>query len=62
MRRTAAVVLGAVALLGVLAVPAGAVPDPVATVDCAVQDVTALVDPASLGVPTEIPLTGCLAP
>ncbi|AZM56036.1 hypothetical protein DMA15_28435 [Streptomyces sp. WAC 01529] len=62
MRRTAAVVLGAITLLGVLAVPASAVPDPVATIDCAVQDVTALVDPTALGVPTEIPLTTCLAP
>ncbi|MFH8610297.1 hypothetical protein ACH4D5_22730 [Streptomyces sp. NPDC018029] len=65
MRRSAAVILGAVALLGVLAAPASAVPDPVATVDCLAQapaEITALVDPASPGLPTEIPLTGCLAP
>ncbi|MFI8877816.1 hypothetical protein [Streptomyces sp. NPDC055243] len=65
MRRSAAVILGAVALLGVLAVPAGAVPDPVATVDCVAQaagDVTTLVDPASLGVPSEVPGAACLAP
>ncbi|MFK4065452.1 hypothetical protein [Streptomyces sp. NPDC029674] len=65
MRRTAAVILGAVALLGVLAAPASAVPDPVATVDClaaAAGDVTSLIDPASPGVPAEIPGTTCLAP
>ncbi|MER5256884.1 MULTISPECIES: hypothetical protein [unclassified Streptomyces] len=65
MRRSAAVILGAVALLGALAVPAGAVPDPVGTVDCVAQaagDVTTLVDPASLGVPSEVPGAACLAP
>ncbi|MGA4846142.1 hypothetical protein ACOBQB_07710 [Streptomyces sp. G5(2025)] len=65
MRRTAAVILGAVALLGALAGPAGAVPDPVATVDCltmAAGDLTSLVDPTAPGVPTEVPGTGCLAP
>ncbi|GGT82104.1 hypothetical protein GCM10010244_03080 [Streptomyces coeruleorubidus] len=60
-RVVSAVSLGA-ALLGVLASPAGAVPDPVATVDCAVQEVTGLVDPAGLGMPAEAPATGCLAP
>ncbi|MEV5342001.1 hypothetical protein AB0K93_26470 [Streptomyces sp. NPDC052676] len=54
--------LGAAALLGALASPAGAVPDPVATVDCAVQEVTGLVDLANPGVPTEVPGTACLAP
>ncbi|MFE0135458.1 hypothetical protein ACFWY6_28375 [Streptomyces sp. NPDC059037] len=65
MRRSAAVILGAVALMGVLAVPASAVPDPVATVDCVAQsagDVTSLVDPASPGVPAEVPGAACLAP
>ncbi|MGX8907265.1 hypothetical protein AB8O64_19010 [Streptomyces sp. QH1-20] len=62
MRRIAAVALGGLAFLGFLATPATAVPDPVATIECTVQDVTSLVDPASLGVPTEIPATGCLAP
>lgn len=65
MRRSAAVILGAVALLGALAVPASAVPDPVATVDCVAQaagDVTSLVDPASPGVPSEVPGAACLAP
>lgn len=62
MPRIAATVLVAVATVGCLATPAIAVPDPVATVDCAVQEVTGLVDPAGLGVPAEIPATGCLAP
>ncbi|MEV2252512.1 hypothetical protein AB0I94_18385 [Streptomyces sp. NPDC050147] len=65
MRRSAAVILGAVALLGVMAVPASAVPDPVATVDCVAQaagDVTSLVDPASPGLPSEVPGAACLAP
>lgn len=65
MRRSAAVILGAVALLGVIAVPASAVPDPVATVDCLTQstgDVTSLVDPSSPGLPSEVPGTACLAP
>ncbi|MEU5897076.1 MULTISPECIES: hypothetical protein [Streptomyces] len=65
MRRSAAVILGAVMLLGVLAVPASAVPDPLATVDCLTQatgDVTGLIDPASPGVPTEVPGAACLAP
>lgn len=65
MRRSAAVILGAVALLGVLSVPASAVPDPVSTVDCVAQsagDVTSLVDPASPGIPSEVPGAACLAP
>ncbi|MEV0529237.1 hypothetical protein AB0I66_38035 [Streptomyces sp. NPDC050439] len=65
MRRSAAVILGAVALLGALAVPAGAIPDPVGTVDCVTQaagDVTSLVDPASPGLPSEVPGAACLAP
>ncbi|MVO84482.1 hypothetical protein GPA10_06755 [Streptomyces sp. p1417] len=65
MRRIAAMTtmaIGTLALVGALAAPASAVPDPVATVDCAVQEVTGLVDPAGLGVPAEIPATGCLAP
>ncbi|MFD5701285.1 hypothetical protein [Streptomyces lasiicapitis] len=65
MRRIAAVAtmaLGTLALAGALAAPASAVPDPVATIDCAVADVTGLVDPANLGVPAELPATGCLAP
>ncbi|MEV6959424.1 hypothetical protein AB0M97_09505 [Streptomyces sp. NPDC051207] len=60
-RVLAAVALGT-ALFAVLASPAGAVPDPVATVDCAVAEVTGLVDPAGPGVPAEVPVTGCLAP
>ncbi|MFC8128006.1 hypothetical protein [Streptomyces sp. NPDC057302] len=65
MRRSAAVILGAVALLGAVAVPASAVPDPISTVDCLTQaagDVTTLVDPASPGLPSEVPGTACLAP
>ncbi|MFE6161725.1 hypothetical protein ACFQ7F_22755 [Streptomyces sp. NPDC056486] len=65
MRRSAAVILGAFALLGALAAPASAIPDPVGTVDCLAQaagDVTSLVDPASPGVPSEVPGTACLAP
>ncbi|MGW6061599.1 hypothetical protein [Streptomyces sp. NPDC055189] len=65
MRRSAAVILGAFALLGVLAAPASAIPDPVATVDCVAQaagDVTTLVDPASPGLPSEVPGAACLAP
>ncbi|MFD7236414.1 hypothetical protein ACFWAT_14050 [Streptomyces syringium] len=62
MRRIAAVAIGGLVFLGFLATPATAVPDPVATVDCAIQEVTGLVDPANLGVPTEVPATGCLAP
>ncbi|WP_030564146.1 hypothetical protein [Streptomyces aureocirculatus] len=65
MRRIAAVTtmaIGTLALVGALAAPASAVPDPVATIDCAVQDVTGLVDPTGLGVPPEVPATGCLAP
>lgn len=65
MRRSAAVILGAVALLGAIAVPAVAVPDPVATIDCVTQaagDVTSLVDPASPGLPSEVPGAACLAP
>ncbi|MCD9145706.1 hypothetical protein [Streptomyces albireticuli] len=62
MRRIAAAALVGLGFLGFLATPAVAVPDPVATVDCAVQEVTSLVDPASPGVPAEIPVVGCLAP
>ncbi|GGV41198.1 hypothetical protein [Streptomyces spectabilis] len=62
MRRIAALAVGTLALLGAVAAPASAIPDPLAVVDCAVQDVTGLVDPASLGVPAEVPATGCLAP
>ncbi|MFE0190170.1 hypothetical protein [Streptomyces sp. NPDC059008] len=65
MRRVITVTLGTLALLGVLASPAGAVPDPVGLLTCATQsagDITALVDPADLAAPAEIPLTSCLAP
>ncbi|WP_405663810.1 hypothetical protein [Streptomyces sp. RK9] len=65
MRRitaVAAMAVGTLALAGALAAPASAVPDPVATVDCAVTEVTGLVDLASPGVPAEVPGTGCLAP
>lgn len=62
MPRIAVTAVGVVAFLGLLATPAIAVPDPVATVDCAVQEVTGLVDLANPGVPTEVPGTGCLAP
>ncbi|CAL9424667.1 hypothetical protein [Streptomyces sp. Tu 3180] len=62
MPRIAATALVAVTVVGCLATPAIAVPDPVATVDCAVQEVTGLVDPVSLGIPSEVPATGCLAP
>ncbi|MEW2527880.1 hypothetical protein [Streptomyces sp. NPDC047071] len=62
MRRIAALAVGTLAVLGALAAPASAVPDPVATVDCAVQEVTGLVDLAGPGVPAEVPATGCLAP
>ncbi len=65
MRRYAAVVLGATTLLGILAVPANAVPDPVATLNCLVgtpADITGLIDPAAPAVPSEIPGTTCLAP
>ncbi|MCI3934260.1 hypothetical protein [Streptomyces sp. AN091965] len=62
MRRIAALAVGTLAVLGALAGPASAVPDPVATVDCAVQEVAGLVDLAHPGVPAEVPATGCLAP
>ncbi|GHG75307.1 hypothetical protein GCM10018779_52820 [Streptomyces griseocarneus] len=62
VRRIAAAAIGGLAFLGFLATPANAVPDPVATVDCAVQEVTGLVDLANPGLPTEVPATGCLAP
>ncbi|MFD9071150.1 hypothetical protein [Streptomyces lasiicapitis] len=68
MRRIAAVATLALlplAIAGALADPASAVPDPVATVDCLAQaagDVTSLVDPASPGVPAEVPGVACLAP
>lgn len=63
MHRIAAVTamaIGTLALVGALAAPASAVPDPVTTVNCAFQDVTGLVDPAGLGVPAEVPATTCL--
>ncbi|MEV0375591.1 hypothetical protein AB0I10_38595 [Streptomyces sp. NPDC050636] len=65
MRRITAVAIGTLAFLGVLASPASAVPDPVGTITCLTEsagDVTALVDPASPGVPSEIPGASCLAP
>ncbi|MGW0535134.1 hypothetical protein [Streptomyces sp. NPDC003032] len=65
MRRYAAVVLGAVTLLGILAVPANAVPDPAATVECLAQapgDIAGIIDPTSPGVPSEVPGVNCLAP
>lgn len=65
MRRAATVLLGTLAIIGALSAPAVAVPDPVATVNCLAQtpaDITGLIDPASLAVPTEIPGTACLAP
>ncbi|MGI5359217.1 hypothetical protein ACQI4E_28415 [Streptomyces sp. CA-252508] len=66
MRRIAAVVLGTVAFLGsgALSSTAVAVPDPVATVECAtasVTDLTTLVDPASPALPSEVPGVACLA-
>ncbi|MBA2807636.1 hypothetical protein E0500_009480 [Streptomyces sp. KM273126] len=64
-KRTAAVLLGTLAALGALATPAGAVPDPVATINCVLQtpgDVTAMVDPAAPAVPTELPGVTCLTP
>ncbi|MFI1729035.1 hypothetical protein ACH40E_07325 [Streptomyces acidicola] len=64
-KRTAAVLLGTLAALGALSTPAGAVPDPVATINCALQtpgDVTAMVDPAAPAVPTELPGVTCLTP
>ncbi|MCQ8769596.1 hypothetical protein [Streptomyces telluris] len=62
MRRIAAVVLGAACLLGVSTTTATAAPDPVATVSCAADDLTSLVDPSSPGIPAEVPLVHCLAP
>ncbi|MFE0043643.1 hypothetical protein [Streptomyces albireticuli] len=62
MRRIAAAALVGLGFLGIFAAPAVAVPDPVATVDCAVREVTGLVDPAGPGVPAEVPVVGCLAP
>jgi hypothetical protein len=63
-KRVAAIVsVGAFALLGVLATPASAVPDPVAAVTCLAQatgDVVAIVDPAGPGVPSEVPGVDCL--
>ncbi|MFF8832768.1 hypothetical protein [Streptomyces sp. NPDC015131] len=61
-RVLAALSFGTAVLLGALATPATAVPDPTATVDCAVQEVTGLVDLAGLGVPAEVPGAACLAP
>ncbi|KUH37548.1 MULTISPECIES: hypothetical protein [Streptomyces] len=68
MRRLATVLAGTAAVLGafgVLAPSAGAVVDPVATVQCLAAtpaDITGLIDPAAPAVPSEIPATGCLAP
>ncbi|MEU9332630.1 hypothetical protein AB0D49_05610 [Streptomyces sp. NPDC048290] len=62
MPRFAAAALGAFALIGVLAAPAAAIPDPLTTVDCAVQEVTGLVSLTGLGVPAEVPAMACLAP
>ncbi|UQI46219.1 hypothetical protein M1P56_18680 [Streptomyces sp. HU2014] len=64
MHRISAVAatLGGLVLLGFLATPANAVPDPVATVTCVVEGVTDLVDPASIAVPSELPGGSCLAP
>ncbi|MFE0171060.1 hypothetical protein ACFWZ2_01985 [Streptomyces sp. NPDC059002] len=65
MRRSAALALMAASLLGAFAAPAAAVPDPVGTVTCVTEaagDITALVDPASPGVPSELPGAACLAP
>ncbi|MEU1815710.1 hypothetical protein ABZ543_11005 [Streptomyces roseifaciens] len=62
MRRIAAAVLGAACLLGMSATTATAVPDPAATLTCAVGDLTSLVDPAAPGVPAEVPALHCLAP
>ncbi|MER6010527.1 hypothetical protein [Streptomyces bluensis] len=68
MKRTAAVLLGTLAALGALGAPSAhavAVPDPVGTINCALQtpgDVAAMVDPAAPAVPTEIPGATCLTP
>lgn len=68
MKRTAAVLLGTLAALtalGALSTPAGAVPDPVATINCVLQtpnEVTGLVDPTAVALPTEVPAVTCLAP
>jgi hypothetical protein len=65
MQRAAAVLIGTLALVGALAAPAAAVPDPVTTVNCLAQtpsELTGLVDPAAPSVPTEVPGTSCLAP
>ncbi|MGI5478911.1 hypothetical protein [Streptomyces lavendofoliae] len=66
MRRIAAVVLGTVAFLGYGAITSAAVavPDPVATVSCittSATELTTLVDPASPGLPSEVPGAACLA-
>jgi hypothetical protein len=65
MRRIAVVTLGGLALFGFLATPANAVTDPVAAISCLAQsvgDLTSIVDPASPGVPSEVPGASCLAP
>ncbi|MGK5632289.1 hypothetical protein [Streptomyces sp. URMC 123] len=62
MRRVVVVTLGGFAFLGLLATPASAVPDPVATVECAVQEATGFVDPTNLAIPPEVPGVACLAP
>lgn len=64
MRRIAAVVVGTVVLLGAAAPLASAVPDPVALVDCATTsagDLTTLVDPSAIALPSEVPGASCLA-
>ncbi|MEU7136326.1 hypothetical protein [Streptomyces sp. NPDC046261] len=62
MRRIASIAVGTLALLGAVTAPANAVPDPVATVNCAVQEVTGVLDPADIALPTEVPGTACIAP
>ncbi|MFF8882636.1 hypothetical protein [Streptomyces flaveolus] len=62
-RVAATVSVGAFALLGALATPASAVPDPVAAITCLTQaagDVTSLVDPSAPSLPSEVPATSCL--
>ncbi|MFI6292397.1 hypothetical protein ACIBEJ_12480 [Nonomuraea sp. NPDC050790] len=66
-RTTRLIALSALAAAGLLlaTAPAHAVIDPAATLICLTEsavDVTALVDPASPGVPAEVPAVGCLQP
>ncbi|MFF8883144.1 hypothetical protein [Streptomyces flaveolus] len=63
-RVAATVSVGAFALLGALATPVSAVPDPVAAITCLTQaagDVTTLVDPSAPDLPAELPGTNCLS-